>query len=382
MVICQGEPACATFPNVLRGVTFIVCIFTTAFVGPTVLILPFLPILFLRHGWWRKYIDQLVGTWFIFVTRLLELCFNVKVNVTGELIEHEEPGLIIMNHRTGLDWLFFWNALFNVDWRLLTSLKIVLKGAIKKAPGAGWAMQLNSLLFLNRRMEEDKEPIEDMVEYWARNGSHYQVLMYPEGTIMCKDTLEKSRKWEEKLNLERFDYVLHPRVKGFVLMVQKMRQLGSIKFVYDVTLAYSDVIVESELEIFKGNTPKDIRYEVEKFRIEDLPESDEGLEEWLNGRWKVKEQCLKSFYSQAQEDRHLAQVFEPSHEIQKMRNICTAVWFTVLAASVCMTLCYSQTVLPYYFVSSAIFVFVECFYGGFDRLQVKLLCQDSKSKKK
>ena len=41
---------------------------------------------------------------------LSELVFGVKVRISGDLkqLSSTSPTLIIMNHRTRFDWLFFW----------------------------------------------------------------------------------------------------------------------------------------------------------------------------------------------------------------------------------------------------------------------------------
>lgn len=67
----------------------------------------------------------------------MEYMFGVHIFVSGDVIDNSEPALIIMNHRTRLDWLFFWNALFRIDPWLLTTQKISLKGILKYLPGAG-----------------------------------------------------------------------------------------------------------------------------------------------------------------------------------------------------------------------------------------------------
>lgn len=69
---------------------------------------------------------------------MISFMFGVKFRVTGDLIERNKPGLIIMNHRTRLDWLFFFNALYKMDPWLLTTEKISLKAGLKNIPGAGW----------------------------------------------------------------------------------------------------------------------------------------------------------------------------------------------------------------------------------------------------
>ena len=73
---------------------------------------------------------------------LIEYLFGVRLFVSGDAIEHLAPSLIIMNHRTRLDWLFFWSALFRIDPWLLTSEKISLKGVLKFLPGAGHSLTI------------------------------------------------------------------------------------------------------------------------------------------------------------------------------------------------------------------------------------------------
>ena len=108
----------------------------------------------------------------------MELMFGVNITLTGHEIEHSRPGLIIMNHRTRLDWLFFWSALFRMNPWLLTSEKISLKGILKFVPGAGWAMGSNAYMFLERSFENDSKRIDHLIEYYAKVGDNYQVSKF------------------------------------------------------------------------------------------------------------------------------------------------------------------------------------------------------------
>jgi len=67
----------------------------------------------------------------------LELVCGVEFRVFGDLIDREKCAIIVMNHRTRLDWMYFWNALFYMDPWLLTTEKIVLKAMLRNIPGAG-----------------------------------------------------------------------------------------------------------------------------------------------------------------------------------------------------------------------------------------------------
>lgn len=66
---------------------------------------------------------------------LLELVFGVKVVITGDGFVPGERSVIIMNHRTRLDWMFLWCCLLRYSYLRLE--KICLKAALKAVPGFG-----------------------------------------------------------------------------------------------------------------------------------------------------------------------------------------------------------------------------------------------------
>lgn len=66
---------------------------------------------------------------------LLELVFGVKVVITGDGFIPGERSVIIMNHRTRLDWMFLWCCLLRYSYLRLE--KICLKAGLKAVPGFG-----------------------------------------------------------------------------------------------------------------------------------------------------------------------------------------------------------------------------------------------------
>lgn len=66
---------------------------------------------------------------------LLELVFGVKVVITGDGFVPGERSVIIMNHRTRLDWMFLWCCLLRYSYLRLE--KVCLKAALKAVPGFG-----------------------------------------------------------------------------------------------------------------------------------------------------------------------------------------------------------------------------------------------------
>jgi len=65
----------------------------------------------------------------------------MRVKLCGDLRKLQGPCLIIMNHRTRLDWMFFWCYLVRMGY--LPNLKIMLKNSLKKVPIAGEMLDLD-----------------------------------------------------------------------------------------------------------------------------------------------------------------------------------------------------------------------------------------------
>lgn len=79
-------------------------------------------------------------------------------------------------------------------------------------------------------------------------------------------------------------------------IVQAMRRANNIKYIYDVSIGFGDAIVQSELDIFAhGVCPKEVFYQVIKYPIEAIPQTDEALGQWLVNLWRNKEEKLKRY---------------------------------------------------------------------------------------
>lgn len=74
----------------------------------------------------------------------------MKVVITGDGFIPGERSVIIMNHRTRLDWMFLWCCLLRYSYLRLE--KICLKAALKGVPGFG-AYAVAALPFLVAHIE-------------------------------------------------------------------------------------------------------------------------------------------------------------------------------------------------------------------------------------
>ena len=98
---------------------------------------PLLPLIIFQRKLYRKSTDFLFAAWSSFNVSLLEICMGCRTVMTGDQIRPEENSLIILNHRTRLDWNFLCSGLLHGTYPPAHNAKLVLKDEIKKIPGVG-----------------------------------------------------------------------------------------------------------------------------------------------------------------------------------------------------------------------------------------------------
>uniref|UniRef100_A0A915DPF6 Phospholipid/glycerol acyltransferase domain-containing protein n=1 Tax=Ditylenchus dipsaci TaxID=166011 RepID=A0A915DPF6_9BILA len=190
--------------------------------------------------------------------------------------------------------------------------------------------------------------IDSLVEYYSKAGSNYQLLLFPEGTDKCPKATERSMKFAEKNNLIHYDYLLHPRTTGFAYILQKMKKVDYVEYVYDVTVAYNDAIVQSEVDLVTlGLCPKQVHFDIRKFSVKDLPETDSELDE------------LDTLPN--------AQIFEMTPLARLLQIFIILVW-------VVLTICWMYFFFSYNYqgmvalVTIGFFVGAQYFYGGVEMI--------------
>lgn len=143
-----------------------------------------------------------------------ELCFGVKMVVSGKDMDKwksDEPAIIIMNHRTRLDWMFFWA--FMLRFGSLRRLKIILKEQLKLVPGLGWAMQNFVFIFIKRKWEQDEQYLSDVFSHYSRHHYPIQLLLFPEGTDFSHANREKVNKTRHIIWYVTYNVLFSKRIK-------------------------------------------------------------------------------------------------------------------------------------------------------------------------
>ena len=232
-------------------------------------------------------------------------------------------------------------------------------------------MQNALYIFLYRRWEKDESYLNSLLRYFVSSPDKLHLLMFPEGTNFEEITKTWSDNYAKKNDLPLYDYVLHPRVRGFTHCVEKLRQGNKIDAIYDVTVGYSENYCFEELDIIKGKIPDEIHFHIQRFSIDELPVDSQGLKHWCSKRWSEKEERLSKFYSQ--DEKHFTPVVESvivdNNEEEAVRVFYKfeLVFWVLSSSCVCLLLAASSVLrwcLPFF----GIVFFVLTLCGGTDKI--------------
>jgi len=369
-----------TAKGIISGLLFSIILYLTSFFGVIYIIGPALPFLFINGGFFRKYADFAAHTWLMLPGALMELFCGTKIFIKGDKVPRDESALIIMNHRCRLDWMFYFMVLLRTG--RLDHEKIILRDDLKLVPGPGWAMQSCMFLFLKRRWEQDKDYLIAIFNYFLDTEYPLQLLIFPEGTNYCKEGKAKSDAYAKKNNLPIYEYVLHPRVRGFNFIIQRLRD-KTLKAVHDVTIGYKDRFCYGELDLFSGKFPGEIHVYITRYDIEAIPRDSDSIDDWCVKRWSEKEERLEKFYKEGDffEHNSISESDRIDTELMATRKMQAAVLFW-MAFLFCVAYGISQFFLMRWFgIFVTVFYFVVLYkFGGIDMLQIQLHEENKKKK--
>ena len=123
----------------LRCYLLITIMYFTSTFGTLFMLFPYLPLLFVNRKLFHTLSDFSLHAWFGNTVWLLEKFTRIKIfmhkRIQDKSKKFTKSAIVIMNHRTRLDWLFYFCVLYRLNG--LSNIKIILKDGLKKIPGAG-----------------------------------------------------------------------------------------------------------------------------------------------------------------------------------------------------------------------------------------------------
>ena len=229
-------------------------------------------------------------------------------------------------------------------------------------------MQAGQFIFLSRRWEADEAKLKKSLAYFAHLDYPIQLLIFPEGTDLSLSNKEKSHRFAEKNGLPRYDYVLHPRSKGFVSTMVGLASGQSQPSILDISVGYLGSMPQNERDIAAGRLPTEIHFHGEWVPSKTLPWLPEELAAWLQQRWKRKENILRQFYAVGHFEGPYAS--EAKWKVWPMALGVVLAW--TLYCTGALYLLYSSALLCYGFVAFNALLFALCHLGtGLDGLVLR-----------
>ncbi|KAL5082558.1 hypothetical protein RYX36_010979 [Vicia faba] len=203
----------------------------------------------------------------------------------------KENALLICNHRSDIDWLIGWVLAQRAG--CLGSTVAVMKKEIKYFPIIGWSMWFAEFLFLERNWVKDEEALKLRFKQLEHKPVPFWVALFVEGTRFTHTKLLAAQEFAISRGMTVPKNVLIPRTKGFVTTVQETRTY--IPAIYDCTFT----VPKGEpsptlLRIFKG-TPSSVKVQIQRHRVEELPETPEGISQWCTDAFVAKDALLEKY---------------------------------------------------------------------------------------
>eukprot|EP00731_Ephydatia_muelleri_P027381 Em0019g254a len=334
--------------KILFFYTLLTIILPAIYIAPTAVLLGYLYIVKPRNI--QRFLEWGCGHWLHQMVYILEYFLGMRVRTFGFDGKFKRKCLFIMNHRTHLDWMFFWAVVERQGD--LSGWKAVTKSDMKKYPFVGVAVQYMNNIFVSRKWENDEHELEQKLKFYNSVNGPLQLLLFPEGTDFNAKSKGKSDQYADKNGLPRYEYCLHPHSTGFVHLVQSLRKEG-LEAVYDITIGFPDALPKTEFHFLKGVIPSEIHYYIKEYNIDSLPSENEALVSWCAQRWAEKEERLKQFY----QNREFSETSEPGdkqarpHEVivhHNMFNVFFAPLFYIAIAVFTGYLAYTCHYVIYY----------------------------------
>ncbi|KAG1715640.1 hypothetical protein ID866_1522 [Astraeus odoratus] len=169
----------------------------------------------------------------------------VERDPTGSVVTLNLPSksVIISNHQVYCDWWYVWCLTYFM--RVHRDVFIVLKKSLKWVPILGPGMQMYRFIFLARSWASDQAQLAKKLSKLGKKAEEedkpFAFMLFPEGTLVSKDTRPISKKYADKLGIPDLDNVLLPRATGLHYSLRSLAPRISGLKLLDITIIYPGV---------------------------------------------------------------------------------------------------------------------------------------------
>ncbi|KAJ2637094.1 hypothetical protein GGF40_002599 [Coemansia sp. RSA 1286] len=212
----------------------------------------------------------------------------------------EHGCMLISNHQTYFDWIIIW--IMSYLQKCDGFIKIILKDELKHVPVFGWGMRFLDFIFLKRKWADDRQTFDNHMQRIVEHDDPAWLLIFPEGTVVCKKRTAISDAYAEKTGLRRPEHTLLPRTNGSRVCLNRLRE--RVPYLYDLTIGYEGLrkgdIPEDEYGLVsmygKRVYPREVHIHVKRYAVDDIPQDEEGFNDWMHQVFVEKDIRMGRFY--------------------------------------------------------------------------------------
>ncbi|KAJ7071291.1 acyltransferase-domain-containing protein [Mycena amicta] len=243
--------------------------------------------------------------------------------------------VLIANHQVYLDWWYAWNLTYFIGENgVHNSVYITLKKSLQWVPVIGPAMQLYDFIFLARSWVSDRAKLSTHLSALGKAAEQednpFVFFLYPEGTLVSKDTRPISKKFADKTGIDDMTNMLLPRSTGLHYSLRSLApRIRDLKLI-DITTVYPGIpplrygqdYYTLRSVFFNGVPPPAIHMHLRMFDVAtevpigdlsktnsavlpdskaavevDIPESEkDAFDVWLRELWQEKDESITRWF--------------------------------------------------------------------------------------
>ncbi|KAK8218362.1 1-acylglycerol-3-phosphate acyltransferase [Phyllosticta capitalensis] len=215
-----------------------------------------------------------------------------------------ESAIVISNHVAWSD--FYMIQQLASQQGMLGRCRWFAKRSLRWVPFLGWGLWAMGMPLVSRRWTTDRVELDKVFRGIITRRWPIWLISYSEGTRFTSAAHAAAVAYSKSHSRPAPIHTLLPRPKGFVAAVTALRAAPQVRAVYDVTIAYAKA--GSPLRFQAAGAPSFWQtlvtpdffgsgwrtfVHVDRFEVNQLPEDEEGLAAWLDGRWVAKGQRLE-----------------------------------------------------------------------------------------
>ncbi|KAF8213339.1 acyltransferase-domain-containing protein [Mycena galopus ATCC 62051] len=195
--------------------------------------------------------------------------------------------ILIANHQVYPDWWYGWCLTYFIGPHgVHDSVYITLKKSLQWMPILGWGMRFFNFIFLARSWVSDRVQLSTHLSALGKAAEEHDnplvFFLYPEGTVVSKDTRPISKKFADKMGIDDMTNMLLPRSTGLHYSLRSLApRIPDLKLL-DMTTVYPGIppmgYGQSWYTIrsifLNGIPPPAIHYHLRLFGMDDVPIGD------------------------------------------------------------------------------------------------------------